>query len=86
MQPAHPEGSIAERYLSDECMRFCASFLKQTDGVGRTVGRNEDTDSSIILEGRPLHSPKHIILNENDLANAHRYVLFNLAITEPYLE
>ena len=86
MQPAHPEGSIVERYLSDECMRFCASFLNQIDGVGSTVGHNEDIGSAVILEGRPLNSAEHITLNEKDLANAHCYVLFNLAITEPYLE
>ena len=86
MQPAHPEGSIAERYLSDECMHFCASLLNQTDGVGSTIGRNEDIGSAVILEGHPLNRPEHITLNEKDLANVHRYVLFNLAITEPYLE
>ena len=41
MQPAHPEGSIAERYLADESVRFCAAFLKQAAEIGSTVGRND---------------------------------------------
>ena len=86
MQPAHPEGSIAERYLADESMRFCAIFLKQVTDVGSKVGRNEYNDSDVILEGRPLYSGKRITLNDKELASAHKYVLFNLAMTEPFLE
>ena len=86
MQPAHPEGSIAERYLSDESMRFCSIFMKQANDVGSKVGRNDYVDSDIILEGRLLYSGKRITLTDKDLASAHRSILFNLAMTEPFLE
>ena len=81
MQSAHPEGSIDERYMSDESMRFCFVFIKQANDVGSKVGRNE-----IILEGRPLYSGKQITLFEKDLASEHQCVLFNLAMTDPFLE
>ena len=86
MQPAHPEGSIAERYLADESVRFCNAFLKQVTEIGSTVGRNDYNDSDVILEGRPLYSGKRITLNDKDLSSAHQYVLFNVAVTEPFLE
>ncbi len=86
MQQAHPEGSIAERYLADESMRFCALFLKKVTDVGSKVGRNEYDDSDVILEGRPLYRGKRITLNDKDLASAHQCVLFNLAMTDPFLE
>ncbi|KAL5574008.1 hypothetical protein UlMin_023605 [Ulmus minor] len=86
MQPAHPEGSIAERYLADESIRFCAAFLKQATEIGSTMGRNDYNDSDVILEGRPLYSGKRITLNDKDLASAHRHILFNVAVTEPFLE
>ena len=86
MQPTHPEGSIAERFLSDESMRFFSIFIKQANDVGSKVGRNEYADNEIILEGRPLYSGKRITLTEKDLASAHQCVLFNLAMTDPFLE
>ncbi|XP_062100363.1 uncharacterized protein LOC133806259 [Humulus lupulus] len=86
MQPTHPEASIAERYIADESMRFCASFFKQSNDEGSFIGRNEYNDSDVILEGRPLHRGVTVTLNDKDLASAHRYVLFNLAVTEQYLE
>lgn len=67
-------------------MRFCASFLKHSNDEGSFIGRNEYNDSDVILEGRPLHRGVTVTLNDKDLASAHRYVLFNLAITEQYLE
>ena len=86
MQPAHPEGSIAKRYLSDESMWFYSVFIKQANDVGSKVGRNEYTDNEITLEGRPIYSRKRITLTEKDLASAHQCVLFNLAMTNPFLE
>lgn len=86
MQPTHPEASIANRYIADESMCFCASFLKHCNDEGSFIGRNEYNDSDVILEGRPLHRGVTVTLNDKDLASAHRYVLFNLAITEQYLE
>ena len=86
MQPAHPEGSIAERYLADESVRFCVAFLKQATEIGSTIGRNDYNDSDAILEGRPLYSGKRITLNDKDLASVHRHILFNVAVIEPFLE
>ena len=79
---AHPEGSIAQRYIAVECVRFCETFIKQSD---KSACDNVQQESSI-LEGHPLSAGECIKLNEDDIANAHRYVLFNLAVIEPYFE
>ena len=79
---AHPEGSIAQRYIAVECVRFCETFMKQSD---KSACDNVQQESSI-LEGHPLYARECIELNEDDIANAHRYVLFNLAVTEPYFK
>ena len=79
---ARPEGSIAQRYLSVECVRFCETFLNKTF-PNLTGGDIKDTTQ---LEERPLSAGISISLDEKYLAIAHRYVLFNLAVVEPFLE
>lgn len=84
--PARPEGCIAECYLADECMSFCNKNMKTTIEVDYQVGRNQDFDNDVILEGRPISGGTSITLSDELLETAHRCVLFNTAIVEPYLE
>ena len=79
---ARSEGSIANRYLSLECVQFCDTFLKETC----TTPNSSDIRVVSILEEHPLSVGMRIKLDEKHLAMAHRYVLFNLAITESYLK
>ncbi|KAL5563237.1 hypothetical protein UlMin_032984 [Ulmus minor] len=79
---ARPEGSIANRYLSLECVRFCETFLKQSD---KPIGCADVRDDTL-LEDRPLSAGKCIKLDRSDVAIAHRYVLFNSEIAAPYLK
>lgn len=37
---AHPEGSIAEGYLIDECLTFCSRYLHGVDTKFNQVERN----------------------------------------------
>ncbi|XP_058202814.1 uncharacterized protein LOC131317269 [Rhododendron vialii] len=48
--------------------------------------RNQDFENDVILEGRPISAATSITLTDEVLESAHRYVLFNAAIVEPYLE
>lgn len=83
---ARPEACIAEGYLAGECIAFCLEFLQNSVPVEETLKRNEDVEpDEFILEGRPLGKPIEVTLLEKERDIAHRYVLLNTSIMEPYL-
>ncbi|XP_073121628.1 uncharacterized protein [Henckelia pumila] len=82
---ARPEGCIAECYLADERMRFCSAYIKNAASIGVRSNRNEDLENGLV-EGRPISQGKEKILEDNVLQAAHRYVLFNTAEVESYLQ
>ena len=43
---SHPEGSIAERYVANECLIFCARYLPGVETKENRSSRNND-------DGRP---------------------------------
>ena len=85
---ARPEGCIAMRYIADECVQFCSGFIKETVDVYQRQERNdEDVASNSILEGRPISAGVSYEFNDDFLyESAHRYILFNSTVVEPYLE
>ena len=80
---ARPEGCIAESYLAEECMRFFGEFLRKSQ---EKEVRNEDYQSNVILEGRPISACKTITLSSNEKESAHLAVLMNMTMVEPFLE
>lgn len=48
--------------------------------------RNEASGDDIILEGRPISKKTSIQLTTKDIDIAHRSVLLNTAMMEPFLE
>lgn len=83
---AKPEGCIAEGYLADECISFVSEFIEGARELDNNRMRNEEFCNDLILEGRPISSGKPIKLTNEMTESAHRYVLFNMAIVEPFLE
>ena len=83
---AQPEGCIAERYLTLECLKFCNGYMKQAAKIGAQHTRNEDFENETILEGRPISGGKDIRVPDDMLEIAHRYVILNSAEVEPYIE
>ena len=83
---ARPEGCIAESYLADECMNFCSEFMKHKRDLNLKEVRNEDRSHDVILGGRPISGKKSIILTNELLESAHRCVLMNTSIVEPFLQ
>ena len=75
---SRPEGSIAEGYLADECLTFCARFLN--DRVDKSLTEsatpNVDTGGYSICSGKNKNG-KDIHLAEDKWIAAHRYILFN---------
>ncbi|KAA0058324.1 uncharacterized protein E6C27_scaffold409G00010 [Cucumis melo var. makuwa] len=46
----------------------------------------KELKNSVILEGRPISAGISITMDDDDLKNAHRYVLFNTTEIEPFVE
>ncbi|XP_062086479.1 uncharacterized protein LOC133792587 [Humulus lupulus] len=83
---ARPEGCIAECYIADECVSFCNEFTDHSIELNTKEGRNEEWSNDVILEGRPISRRKEIILTDELLEIAHRYILLNTSVVEPFLE
>lgn len=84
---ARPEACMAEGYMAAECIAFCLEFLKTSVPVLETANRNEDVDlDEHILEGRPIHKATEVTLSDKELDIAHRYVLMNTGVVNPYVE
>ncbi|KAG7536624.1 MFS transporter superfamily [Arabidopsis suecica] len=83
---ARPEACMAEGYLARECMAFCLEFLQNSLSLPEAVNRNEDVESnSLILEGRTLQKATQVTLTSKEREIAHRYVLMNMAVMDPYI-
>ena len=39
---AHPEGSIAEAYIADECLTLCSRYLNRVEARFNRTERNEE--------------------------------------------
>ena len=92
---AQPEGSIAEGYLAEECLTFCSRYLDGIETRFNRVGRVDDNPNHIepghghiIFPkiGRSVGKVSTFMLSHLELAQAHRYVLFNSTIADPFIE
>lgn len=78
-----PEGCIAERYIAEEAVEFCAEFLSKVEATGVPVSKNMTADDSI---GRPLPGGKVTAIDRELWEQAHLYVLENTTEVQPYIE
>lgn len=84
---ARPEACMAEGYLAGECIAFCLEFLQNSIPVEEEPNRNEDVETDPrILEGRPLQRATEVRLSDKEREIAHRYVLMNTSVMNPYVE
>jgi len=73
----YPEGSIAEGYLADECLTFCARYLN--DNVLTKFNKlPRNLDGS--MGDRVMTS-----LEPLEWEQDHRYVLFNCELTKSFV-
>lgn len=81
---ARPEGCISECYIQEECMKYCSNYVEQAKDIGERPTRNEQSPTSV--EGRPLSKGVHVLMPQEMLKIAHRYVLFNTSDVGRYEE
>lgn len=84
---ARPKACMAEGYLAGECLAFCMEFLQKSVPVEEPMTRNEDLEAhDNVLEGRPLQKATEVKLTDKERDVAHRYVLMNTAVMDPYVQ
>ncbi|KAG6423408.1 hypothetical protein SASPL_113803 [Salvia splendens] len=89
-----PEGSIAEGYLAEECLRFCSLYLADyVESKFNRASRNETVTNNakigldvFTINGRSLGKGTAMRLDGVTLTKAHQYVLFNCEAVRPYIE
>ena len=89
---SHPEGSLAEGYIANECVIFCSWYLHSIEMKFNKLSRNYD-DATSELQGGIFSQTGHTIgkiepydLDRVTKIQAHRYVLFNYPAISMYLE
>ena len=75
-----PEGCIAERYLGEESVEFCAEFVRES--CTSTAGIPKDQDK---LSG-PLSAATVRSIEEKERDEAHLHVLLNNIEVQPYIQ
>ncbi|XP_058776589.1 uncharacterized protein LOC131650901 [Vicia villosa] len=90
---ARPEGSIAEGYLAEECMIFCARYLvdmdsrlNQPDRYMDCVSENCTSLSVFKKNGRPIGGDSWENMSLSEILQAHFYILQNCEEVRPWIE
>ena len=91
---AHPEGSIAEGYIAEECVIFCSRYLHNVETKLNRVERNFDGGhgepyiglsifrQNVRLFGEALYDE----LSSNEHMQAQFYVLQNCEEVKPWIK
>lgn len=90
---AHPEGSIAEAYISNECLTFISRYLSEIETrfdreERNNDGRNETGEKKLFIftPTRPFGSSKYADLSKEDVSEMHWYILSNCEEVDSYIE
>ncbi|XP_051202273.1 uncharacterized protein [Lolium perenne] len=92
---SHPEGSIAESYLFDECLTFCSRYVDDCNTKFNRAPRHDDNLTSsankncskyLTIFGRPLSACSISELDYLSWTQAQKYVLFNYEHISSYTE
>lgn len=75
-----PEGCIAECYVAEEAVEYCSEYLSNMYTIG-IPSSNFDVD-----ETRPMTEATVKEISDEELEQAHRYVLTNDRDIDPYIE
>ncbi|XP_056685554.1 uncharacterized protein [Spinacia oleracea] len=89
---AHPEASIAEGYVAEECMNRCSRYMQSIETRFNRLDRNyensqghDDTLPIFSHSGRSLGDASVRDLEKGELDDAHIYILKNCDEVQPFL-
>ena len=91
---AHPEGSIAEGYIVEECVTFCLRYLHNVETKLNRAERNFDGGhgepyiglSIFRQNGRLFGEALYDELSSNEHMQTHFYVLQNCEEVKPWIK
>ncbi|XP_056688246.1 uncharacterized protein [Spinacia oleracea] len=90
---AHPEASIVEGYLADECMTLCSRYMHNIETRFNRQERNYEnangSDEAFDIfshSGRGLGAPTVISVPRREMDQAHDYILKNCDEVQPFLQ
>ncbi|CAN1279776.1 hypothetical protein LINPERPRIM_LOCUS17158 [Linum perenne] len=91
---AHPEASIAEWNIANESIEYCSRYFEDVETRFNRPARNNDemdhvsmTDAPInMISGRSIGKVSNVTLDEKTIIQAHRYVLYNSDVVQPFIE
>ena len=91
---AHPEASMAQARIAEECSALCSMYLSGLNTKLNRIGRNDmdkDQSSSFMLsifqnKGIPMGKRTFKKLSHVDLEQAQLYLLMNCPEVQPFIE
>jgi len=91
---AQAEGSIAEGYMAEEALTFCSRYVDGIETVFNRLRRVNDEPhivpsniSTLFPQvGKPASSFAYFTLSAKEKLQAHRHVLTNCTIVDPFLQ
>ena len=93
-QRSQPEGSIAEGYIANECITHCSRYFEGVETRFNRPMRNDDGEVIApvlyapieMIPGRPVGKVDNLIMDDQTLMQAHRYVLYNSDVVASFIE
>ncbi|XP_048605700.1 uncharacterized protein LOC106383263 [Brassica napus] len=74
-----------ERYM--KTLKAYVKNFARPEAFQEAINRNEDIEATEnVLEGRPLQKATEVTLTDKERETAHRYILMNAAVMDPYIE
>ncbi|XP_068486941.1 uncharacterized protein [Phaseolus vulgaris] len=91
---AQAEGSITEGYMAEEALTFCLRYLDGIETVFNRLHRVNDEPAVVPSNentlfppvGKPVGGFTYFTLSTNEKLQAHRHVLTNCTIVDPFLQ
>ena len=78
--PYRPEASIVERYIAEEVIEFCTTYMLEVDAIGVPRTRYEGRQ-----EGKGTRGVKIVRKDQQQVLQAHLYILNNTDDALPYI-
>ena len=76
----YPKGCIAESYIAEEALEFCAKYMSNMTTIGVPLGHVQN-----LSKDKPLSGGKVVQIPPHSLDQAHLYILHNTQEVVPYI-